>query len=114
MTETCEAPAPSGAGGKPSEVDRQLRQAAELAVDLGLIREVARSRFDYYLLVAALRAERGNQCRAALRMGVHRNTLARACEDSGISKDDRWAVRQARPTAANLKYVRRPLASKER
>jgi DNA-binding NtrC family response regulator len=37
------------------------------------------------ILMAALREEQGNLCRAAVRLGVHRNTLTRALKEVGLT-----------------------------
>lgn len=46
--------------------------------------ETAMRRFKRLLLADVLRDCRGNQCLAADRLHIHRNTVARACEETGV------------------------------
>lgn len=39
-----------------------------------------------WYLCEVLRASRGNRCEAAMRAGVHRNTIGRLCDEAGIDK----------------------------
>lgn len=54
----------------------------------------AQEAFTHALVLAALEANRDNQCRAAERLGVHRNTLGRVLVQAGITKRQRSALRR--------------------
>lgn len=89
LRETGRLPAPSRPRERPAAVD------ADPAERLPTLREA-----ELQLITTALERHRGNVNRAALALGVHRNTLARKIEEFGL---DRRAFRRARRDAAVLK-----------
>ena len=55
----------------------QLEQLVQQMIDRGIRFEDARREFERCFIDRALARSRGNICRAAELLGVHRNTLAR-------------------------------------
>jgi len=58
-------------------VKDQLEQLVQQMIDRGIRFEDARREFERCFIDRALARSRGNICRAAELLGVHRNTLAR-------------------------------------
>ncbi|HEV2843505.1 MAG TPA: helix-turn-helix domain-containing protein, partial [Thermoanaerobaculia bacterium] len=54
----------------------------------GLTLEQARREFERQFIVASLKSNRGNICRSARSLGVHRNTLRNKVSDLGIAEED--------------------------
>ena len=53
--------------------------------------------FKHEYIYAALMRHRGNQCAAAIELGIHRNTMARLIAQTGIDmKDIRDCLREGR------------------
>jgi DNA-binding NtrC family response regulator len=50
--------------------------------------EQARREFEKQFIVASLKSNRGNYCRSARSLGVHRNTLRNKVCDLGIAAED--------------------------
>lgn len=57
----------------------------------GIRLDEALAEFRKHFITTALLAESGNNCRAARRLGWHRNTLTRNCAELKI---DVWAIRK--------------------
>lgn len=54
----------------------------------GVTLEQARREFERQFIVASLKCNRGNFCRSARSLGVHRNTLRNKVSDLGIGVED--------------------------
>lgn len=54
----------------------------------GVSYEEALRAFKREYLLAALAKVRGNQCKAAANLGMHRNTLRRTLTECGVTHDD--------------------------
>jgi DNA-binding NtrC family response regulator len=54
----------------------------------GVTLEQARREFEKQFIVASLKSNRGNFCRSAKSLGVHRNTLRNKVSDLGIIVED--------------------------
>ena len=54
----------------------------------GVTLEQARREFERQFIVASLKSNRGNFCRSARSLGVHRNTLRNKVSDLGIAVED--------------------------
>lgn len=59
------------------QLDREIRWAAQCAVDNGMTLAQAIELFECALVSAALKKENGHHTKAAARLGVHRNTMHR-------------------------------------
>ena len=72
--------------------DQNLNGRLFLIVDelvrRGLTLEQARREFEKQFIVASLTSNRGNLCRSARSLGVHRNTLRNKVSDLGIGTED--------------------------
>jgi DNA-binding NtrC family response regulator len=72
--------------------DQNLNGRLFLIVDelvrRGLTLEQARREFEKQFIVASLKSNRGNLCRSARSLGVHRNTLRNKVSDLGIGTED--------------------------
>lgn len=90
LRETGRLPAPARPRERPAAPD-----ATDAGERLPTLREA-----ELQLITTALERHRGNVNRAALALGVHRNTLARKIEEFGL---DRRAFRRARRDSAALK-----------
>ena len=83
----------------------RLFQIVDELVRRGLTLEQARREFERQFIVASLKSNRGNFCRSARCLGVHRNTLRNKVSDLGIAEADydlpdrRQPRRRARPGA---------------
>ena len=68
--------------------DQNLNGRLYLIVDelvrRGVTLEQARREFEKQFIVASLKSNRGNFCRSARSLGVHRNTLRNKVSDLGI------------------------------
>ena len=89
----------------------RLYQIVDELVNRGLTLEQARREFERQFIVASLKSNRGNFCRSARSLGVHRNTLRNKVSDLGIGIEDydltgrrqpRRKVRSANGPAADL------------
>jgi DNA-binding NtrC family response regulator len=93
---------------KTSVADQNLNgrlfQIVDELVRRGVTLEQARREFEKQFIVASLKSNRGNFCRSAKSLGVHRNTLRNKVSDLGILVEDydlpgrRPARRKAPPT----------------
>ena len=61
---------------------------ADELVHRGVTLEQARREFERQFIVASLKSNRGNFCRSARSLGVHRNTLRNKVSDLGIGVED--------------------------
>jgi DNA-binding NtrC family response regulator len=75
----------------------RLYQIVDELVRRGLTLDQARREFEKQFIVASLKSNRGNLCRSARSLGVHRNTLRNKVSDLGILVED--YDRQSRRTA---------------
>jgi len=66
----------------------RLYQIVDELVCRGVTLEQARREFERQFIVASLKSNRGNFCRSARTLGVHRNTLRNKVSDLGISVED--------------------------
>ena len=66
----------------------RLYQIVDELVRRGLTLEQARREFERQFIVASLKSNRGNFCRSARSLGVHRNTLRNKVSDLGIGAED--------------------------
>jgi DNA-binding NtrC family response regulator len=66
----------------------RLHQIVDELVRRGLTLEQARREFERQFIVASLKSNRGNFCRSARSLGVHRNTLRNKVSDLGILAED--------------------------
>jgi DNA-binding NtrC family response regulator len=66
----------------------RLFQIVDELVRRGLTLEQARREFERQFIVASLKSNRGNFCRSAKSLGVHRNTLRNKLSDLGIGSED--------------------------
>jgi DNA-binding NtrC family response regulator len=66
----------------------RLFQIVDELVRRGLTLEQARREFERQFIVASLKENRGNFCRSAKSLGVHRNTLHNKVSDLGIGSED--------------------------
>jgi len=58
-------------------VKEQLESLVGMMVDRGILLEEALTEFEKKFIKRVLEHARGNQCRAAKVLGIHRNTLSR-------------------------------------
>lgn len=73
----------------------RLFQIVDELVRRGLTLEQARREFERQFIVASLKSNRGNFCRSAKSLGVHRNTLRNKVSDLGIASEDYGLARRA-------------------
>jgi DNA-binding NtrC family response regulator len=66
----------------------RLYQIVDELVGRGVTLDQARREFERQFIVAALKSNRGNFCRSARSLGVHRNTLRNKVSDLGIMAED--------------------------
>ena len=66
----------------------RLHQIVDELVRRGVTLEQARREFERQFIVASLKSNRGNFCRSARSLGVHRNTLRNKVSDLGIALED--------------------------
>lgn len=89
-----------------SNLNGRLFQIVDELVRRGLTLEQARREFERQFIVASLKSNRGNFCRSARSLGVHRNTLRNKVSDLGIAVEDydfpnrRQPRRRGRPGSA--------------
>lgn len=63
-----------------SHLKDQLEALVTQLVDRGILLEEALTEFEKRFIKAAIDHAKGNQCRAARLLGIHRNTLSRKIE----------------------------------
>lgn len=66
----------------------RLYQIVDELVRRGVTLEQARREFEKQFIVASLKSNRGNFCRSARSLGVHRNTLRNKVSDLGIGAEE--------------------------
>lgn len=66
----------------------RLYSIVDELVRRGVTLEQARREFERQFIVASLKSNRGNFCRSARSLGVHRNTLRNKVSDLGIGAED--------------------------
>jgi DNA-binding NtrC family response regulator len=83
----------------------RLFQIVDELVNRGLTLEQARREFEKQFIVASLKSNRGNFCRSAKSLGVHRNTLRNKVSDLGIASEEyglsRRSARRKLPATAD-------------
>jgi Bacterial regulatory protein, Fis family len=83
---------PVFSSGAPLLAEQTLNGRLCLIVDelvrRGVTLEQARREFERQFIVASLKSNRGNFCRSARSLGVHRNTLRNKVSDLGIGVED--------------------------
>lgn len=86
----------------------QLEAIVEQMYRLGLRYDDALREFQKAFVLTALWQENGNQCKAAIKLQMHRNTLRRTLSGLGIDVD---AIRQARsrlsPRCLTVKFAKK-------
>ena len=86
----------------------RLYQIVDELVHRGVTLEQARREFERQFIVASLKSNRGNFCRSARSLGVHRNTLRNKVSDLGIGVEDydltgrRQPRRKGRPANGSI------------
>lgn len=60
-----------------------LHDAVHGLIEAGYDYEFSMREFERMFIVATLRLSKGNKCRAAARMGMHRNTIRRKLDQLG-------------------------------
>lgn len=95
----------------------RLYQIVDELVRRGVTLEQARREFERQFIVASLKSNRGNFCRSARSLGVHRNTLRNKVSDLGIGAEDydlagnrRQPRRKNRPTNGGVASPENPLS----
>ncbi len=63
-----------------------LESVIDEMVDKGIFWTEAQQQFEKLFLIRALRQSRGNLCRAAQAMGLHRNTLTKKLREYKLDK----------------------------
>jgi DNA-binding NtrC family response regulator len=79
----------------------RLFQIVDELVRRGLTLEQARREFERQFIVASLKSNRGNLCRSARSLGVHRNTLRNKVSDLGIGAEDYGLTGRRQPRRRN-------------
>ena len=67
----------------------QLESLIEMMVGRGILLEEALAEFEKRFIRRVLEHERGNLCRAAKVLGIHRNTLSRKVGDYKLDRASR-------------------------
>jgi len=70
-------------------VKEQLEKLVEEMVTKGILYDDARREFERRFIACALSHADGNLCRAAGRLGIHRNTLSRKIAEYRLKRKDR-------------------------
>ncbi len=92
----------------------RLYQIVDELVRRGVTLEQARREFERQFIVASLKSNRGNFCRSARSLGVHRNTLRNKVSDLGIGAEDydlpgkRQLRRKVRPANGSAAAPEKP------
>ena len=75
---------------EPSKPGGNIRSVLEAVisemVDKGILWSEASVEFEKLFILHALRRHRGNLCKAAETLGIHRNTLSKKMHEYGIAK----------------------------
>lgn len=71
---------------------KNMKEGLTLIIDelvqQGITLEQARDEFEKQFIVASIRSNRGNLCRSARSLGVHRNTLRNKVSTLGIALEE--------------------------
>jgi len=70
-------------------VKEQLESLVEMMVGRGILLEEALAEFEKKFIRRVLEDERGNLCRAAEVLGIHRNTLSRKVSEYKLDRASR-------------------------
>jgi Fis family transcriptional regulator, factor for inversion stimulation protein len=70
-------------------VKEQLESLVGMMVDRGILLEEALTEFEKKFIKRVLEHAKGNQCRAAKILGIHRNTLSRKITEYHLDSSSR-------------------------
>jgi len=70
-------------------VKEQLESLVGMMVDRGILLEEALTEFEKKFIKRVLEHAKGNQCRAAKILGIHRNTLSRKISEYHLDSSSR-------------------------
>jgi len=70
-------------------VKEQLEALVGMMVDRGILLEEALTEFEKKFIKRVLEHAKGNQCRAAKVLGIHRNTLSRKISEYHLDSNSR-------------------------
>jgi len=70
-------------------VKEQLESLVGMMVDRGILLEEAVTEFEKKFIKRVLEHSKGNQCRAAKVLGIHRNTLSRKIDEYHLDRTAR-------------------------
>jgi DNA-binding protein Fis len=70
-------------------VKEQLESLVGMMVDRGILLEEALTEFEKKFIKRVLEHAKGNQCRAAKILGIHRNTLSRKISQYHLNSNSR-------------------------
>src|SRR5690349_13091691 len=88
---------------KPDPTEENMSLATLAMVQQGITLEDAERTFRRMYVIKLLAVERGNQCRAAERGKIHRNTLGRMIEDLKIDVNQIRELTRKHPPASAQK-----------
>lgn len=93
---------------KERDVKDQLQQLIRQMYQSGILYSEAIREFKKRFILDVLRENRGNQCKAARELGMHRNTLSRTIVELGMQGDVNDLLRQCggRAYSARVKLER--------
>jgi Fis family transcriptional regulator len=78
---------------QPTQPTKNMRSVLEAVisemVEKGILWPEAAAEFEKLFMLEALRKHRGNLCKAAETLGIHRNTLSKKMREYGIAKGRR-------------------------
>jgi Fis family transcriptional regulator, factor for inversion stimulation protein len=72
-----------------AQVKEQLESLVGTMVERGILLEEAIAEFEKKFIKRVLEESKGNQCRAAKILGIHRNTLSRKITDYHLDNNGR-------------------------
>jgi Fis family transcriptional regulator len=70
-------------------VKEQLETLVAMMVERGILLEEAVTEFEKKFIKRVLESSKGNQCRAAKILGIHRNTLSRKIGEYHLNQNGR-------------------------
>src|SRR5437667_8676415 len=88
---------PHGSARGEIAMKEQLERVVLQMYKAGMRCSEAVREFQKAFILTVVKDQRGNQCKAADRLGIHRNTLRRTIQDLGIDIEPTLAVRRRRP-----------------
>jgi Fis family transcriptional regulator, factor for inversion stimulation protein len=72
-----------------AQVKEQLESLVGMMVERGILLEEAITEFEKKFIKRVLEHAKGNQCRAAKTLGIHRNTLSRKINEYHLDSNGR-------------------------